>query len=105
MLLYTQAYVMYCVFVVALYISIVLVINIVIIYYCCYWLLLTVVSVADVNNQFQSINQAVGNASGGGQKQWDDEDDESPSPTSGVSTYCVIVIHQSHLSIALSQSN
>ena len=51
----------------------------------------TLVSIADGSNQYQSVNQAVGNATGGGQKQWDDEGDDSPSPTSGVSTilcYC-----------------
>lgn len=69
-------------------------------YCCCYWLLLTVsqlptlVSIAgqDGSNQFQSVNQPVGNATGGGQKQWDDDGEDSPSPTSGLSPLqCVIV--------------
>ena len=65
-------------------------------YYCCYWLLLTVptlVSLVDGSNQYQSVNQVVGNSTGGGQKQWDDDGEDSPSPTSGASTHCVIVIH------------
>lgn len=68
------------------------------VYYCCYWLLLavsqlpTLVSIAgpDGSTQYQSVNQAVTNAAGG-QKQWDDDGEDSPSPTSGVSTPRVIV--------------
>ena len=57
-------------------------------YYCCYWLLLTVptlvsIAVQEGSNQYQSVNQGVGNATGG-QKQWDDDDEDSPSPTSGL---------------------
>lgn len=53
-----------------------------IIYYCCYWLLLTVptlvsIAVQEGSNQF---NQGVGNAAGG-QKQWEDDGEDSPSPT------------------------
>ena len=64
-------------------------------YCCCYWLLLTVptlVSIAgqDGSNQYQSVNQAVGNATGSGQKQWDDDGEDSPSPNSGVSACCVL---------------
>ena len=69
----------------------------------------TLVSITDGSNQYQSVNQVVGNATGGGQKQWDDKGDYSPLPTSGVSTHFVLLphtcSHQSHLSIVLSQSN
>ena len=65
-------------------------------YYCCYWLLLTVptlvsIAVQEGSNQYQSVNQGVGNAAGG-QKQWDDDVEDSPSPTSGLCVcLCVCV--------------